>query len=108
MWTQVMSVGVSTCGFCGKIRTVAGTSVSESAPTISPPAKSVGQASGQTTPVLVRQVEAPSTLAMSRRSRQGRDQVPRPAARASQPKRPKYASTGTGKALYAQYRPGRL
>lgn len=91
MWTQVISVGVSTYGFCGEMRTVAGTSVSDKAPTSRAPATSVGQASGQTTPRLVRQADPPSMLAMSRSSRQGRDQVPRPAANASRPNRPRYA-----------------
>ncbi len=101
MWTHVISVGVSTCGCWGNSSTVAGTSVSDSAPTSRAPAASVGQASGQTTRAAVASVPAPSSDAMSRRSRHGRVHVPRAPATASHPNRPRYAATGTGQALYA-------
>ena len=58
MCTQVMSVGVRTCGFCGMSKTVAGTSVIESAPTSKPLARSVGQAIGKMIHSVVRSVAA--------------------------------------------------
>ena len=96
MWTQVISVGVSTWGFCGNSSTVAGTSVRLSAPTSSAPAASVGHASGHTTRAAVASVPAPSSEAISRSSRHGRVHVPRAPATASHPNRPTYAATGTG------------
>src|SRR6266496_4078650 len=49
MWTHVISIGVSICGRCGEMSTVAGTSVNDNAITSTPAASISGQLSGQST-----------------------------------------------------------